>query len=212
MAIPFEELFVLILLLLGVVGVYYALKLHYVFAFGLVKKTSLSEVKKQKIENIKTYVFTFLNVLLVMGLLSVLIFGIKVLLLDGMSLKIIVLNMWEKIPEGFWLSLLWTLVRIAILIVIVRYILKTIYHFLDIHQEKIIAKKRYNTQNVESVYLRIHNTIKYTFVLGVIYRIIHFFPFLSEVSYVFLVALVLFFISALSITLKEVFLMYQTRK
>ena len=212
MIIPFEELFVLILLLLGVVGIYYALKLHYIFAFGLVNKTSLSQVKKQKIEKIKTYVFTFLNVLLVMGLLGVLIFGIKVLLLDGMSLKVIVVNLWQKIPEGFWLSLFWTLIRIAILIVIVRYILKTIYYFLDIQQEKTIAKKRYNTENVESVYLRIHNTIKYTFVLGVIYRIVHFFPFLVEVSYVFLVALVFFFISALSMTLKEVFHMYQTRK
>lgn len=206
MSIPFEELIVFTLLLLGVVGIYYALKLHYVFAFGLVKNTAISEKKKQKIEKIKTYVFIFLKVLLVLGFVGMLLFGTMVLM-DGMSLKTLVIDLWQMIPEGFWLSLLWTLVRIAVLIIVVRYILKIIYDFLDKQQEKTIAKKRYNTQNVERVYLRIHNTIKYTFVLGVIYRIVHFFPFLVEVSYVFLGALILFFISALGITLREVFLM-----
>ena len=206
MSLPFEELIVFTLLLLGVVGIYYALKLHYVFAFGLVKKTSISEEKKQKIEKIKIYVFSFLKVLLVLGFVSMLVFGTGVLM-DGMSLKTLVIDLWQKIPEGFWSSLLWTLVRIAVLIVVVRYILKKIYAFLEIQQEKTIAKKRYNIENVELVYLRIHNTIKYTFVLGVIYRIVHFFPFLVEVSTVFLVALILFFIVALGITLKEVFLM-----
>lgn len=206
MSIPFEELIVFTLLLLGVVGIYYALKLHYIVAFGLVKKTNISEEKKQKIEKIKTYVFTFLKVLLLVGLVSMLLFGTKVLM-DDMSLKTIVIDLWQKIPEGFWLSLLWTLIRIAVLIVVARYVLKKIYVFLEKQQEKTLAKKRYNTENVELVYLRIHNTIKYTFVLGVIYRIVHFFPFLLEVSYVFLVALILFFISALGITLKEVFLM-----
>ena len=206
MSLPFEELIVFTLLLLGVVGIYYALKLHYVFAFGLVTKTSISEEKKQKIEKIKIYVFTFLKVLLVVGLVSMFVFGAGVLM-DGMSLKALVVDLWKEIPEGFWTSLLWTLIRIAVLIVVVRYVLKKIYVFLDKQQEKTIAKKRYNTENVELVYLRIHNTIKYTFVLGVIYRIVHFFPFLLEVSYVFLVALILFFIVAMGITLKEVTLM-----
>ena len=206
-----EELVVFTLLLLGVISIYYALRLHYIFAFRLVQKTSISEEKKQKIEKIKTYVFIFLNILLVSGLVSMLVFGVTTLT-DGLSLKVLVLDQWEKIPEGFWISLLWTLVRIAILIVIVRYLLKVIYHFLERQQEKSIMKKRYNSENIERVYLRIHNTIKYTFVLGVIYRIVHFFPFLVEVSYVFLVALIVFFISGLSITFKEVFLMYQTRK
>lgn len=209
MSVPVEELFVFTLLLLGVVGIYYALKLHYVFAFSLVKKTSISEEKKQKIEKIKIYVFTFLKVLLLVGLAGMFIFGTGVLM-DGLSLKALVIDLWLKIPEGFWLSLLWTLMRIAILIVVVRYVLKKIYALLEKQQEKTIAKKRYNTKNVELVYLRIHNTIKYTFVLGVIYRIVHFFPFLGEVSIVFLLALILFFIVALGITLKEVFLMRGT--
>ncbi len=61
MSIPIEELVVLTLLLLGVIVIYYALRLHYIFAFRLVQKTSISEEKKQKIEKIKTYVFVFLN-------------------------------------------------------------------------------------------------------------------------------------------------------
>ncbi len=211
MSLPFEELLVFALLLLGVTGVYYALKLHYVFAFGLVQKTAISQRKKEKIEKIKMYVFYFLKVLLFLGFTGIFIFGTLVLA-DGMSLKALVLELWQKIPEGFWLSLLWILVRIAILIVLMRYFLKTIYYFLDKQEIKTIQKKRYNTQNVALVYLRIHNTIKYTVVLGVMYRIIHFFPFLLELSYVFLMALILFLLLALSVTLKEVFLMLKTRK
>jgi hypothetical protein len=211
MSIPFEELFVFALLLLGVVGIYYALKLHYVFAFGLVKNTAISEKKKQKIEKIKTYIFAFLKVLLVLGLIGMAIFG-TVVLMDGMSLKGLVIELWQKIPEGFWLHMLWVLVRIAILIILMRYVLKAVFQFLDTQQEKLIEKKRYNTENIKLFYLRVHNTIKYTFVLGVIYRIIHFFPFLVEVSDVFLLALVLFFTLALAISVKELIAMIQTRK
>lgn len=211
MSIPFEEVIVFALLLLGVIVVYYALKIHYTFAFALVEKTDISEQKKEKIEKIKKYVFYFLKVLLFLGLVSMLIFETAVLA-DGMSLKVLVLELWQKIPEGFWLSLLWTLVRIGILIVLIRYLLKIIYYLLEKQKTKTIQKKRYNIQNVKLVYLRLHNTIKYTVVLGVIYRIVHFFPFLENISYVFLVAWVLFFILALSITLKETLLMWQTRK
>jgi len=211
MSIPFEEYIVFALLLLGVVGIYYALKLHYIFAFSLVKNTSISENKKQKIEKIKTYIFVFLKVLLILGLMAMSIFATAVLL-DGMSLKGLVIELWDKIPDGFWLHMLWILVRIAILIVLMRYVLKAVFRFLDKQQEKVIAKKRYNTKSVTKVYLRVHNTIKYTFVLGVVYRIIHFFPFLAEVSHVFLAALILFFIVALAITIKELIVMIQTRK
>jgi hypothetical protein len=211
MSIPFEEYIVFALLLLGVVGIYYALKLHYIFAFSLVKNTSISEKKKQKIEKIKTYIFVFLKVLLILGLMAMSIFATAVLL-DGMSLKGLVIELWDKIPDGFWLHMLWILVRIAILIVLMRYVLKAVFRFLDKQQEKVIAKKRYNTKSVTKVYLRVHNTIKYTFVLGVVYRIIHFFPFLAEVSHIFLAALILFFIVALAITIKELIVMIQTRK
>jgi len=208
---PLEELVIFALLLLGVVGIYILLKLHYIFAFGLVKNTSISEEKKQKIEKIKKYIFVFLKVLLVVGLVGMFTFG-SMTLYEGDSLKAFVLNAWEMIPEGFWLSLLWTLVRIAVLITVMRYLLKYIYQWLERQQEKTLAKKRYNIDNVEMVYLRLHNTIKFTVVLGVMYRIVHFFPFLEEVSYVFLFALILFFISASFITLRESVTMLKTRK
>jgi len=210
MDIPLDELFVFALLLLGVVGVYYALKLHYVFAFGLVAKTSIDECKKQKIEKIKSYVFTFLKVLLGLGLVAMFTFG-SIDLAEGISLKHVVLSYWHQIPEGFWLHMLMTLVRIVVLIMLMRYVLKWIFASLDRHEEKTQSKKRYNTKNIRLVYLRIHNMIKYTFVLGVVYRIIHFFPFLAEVSEVFLGALILFFLSALFITLREIILMRRTR-
>jgi len=99
-----------------------------------------------------------------------------------------------------------------VLIVLMRYVLKMIYHFLDKQETKSIQKKRYNTKHINRVYLRIHNSIKYTVVLAVVYRIIHFFPFLAEVSHVFLIALILFVCIALTITLKEVFVMLRTSK
>ncbi len=211
MLFPLEELLVLALLLLGVLGIYYALKLHYIFAFALVQKTDISVKKKEKIEKIKKYIFIFLKVLLFFGLIAMSVFSIAVLM-DGMSLKGLVIDLWQKIPEGFWLSLVWTLTRIGVLIVLMRYVLKMIYHFLDKQETKSIKKKRYNTQHIKRVYLCIHNSIKYTVVLGVIYRIMHFFPFLDEVSHLFLIALMLFVCIALAITVKEVFLMLQTAK
>ena len=211
MSIPLEEFIVLALLLLGVVGSYILLKLHYIFAFGLVKNTSISEEKKEKIEKIKKYVFTLLKVMLFIGFAAMLYFGVMTLY-EGHSLKALVIGYWEMIPEGFWVSLLWVLFRIALLIILMRIVLKYIYKFLDKHQEKVLAKKRYNSKNVELVYLRLHNTIKFTFVLGVVYRIVHFFPFLEEVSYLFLFALILFFITASLITIREWIIMLKTRK
>ena len=207
----YEEIIVFCLLLLAVVGVYILLKLHYIFAFGLVKNTAISQEKKQKIEKIKKYVFVFLKVLLLVGLVSMFIFG-SMTLYEGDSLKSFVLISWDMIPEGFWVSLLWTLIRIAVLITVMRYLLKYSYKWLDRQQEKTLAKKRYTMYNVEMVYLRLHNTIKFTVVLGVIYRIVHFFPFLEEVSYVFLFALILFFVSASFITIRELVTMLKTRK
>ena len=207
---PIEEYMVLALLLLGVLGIYILLKLHYIFAFGLVKNTSISQDKKEKIEKIKKYVFTFLKVLLVLGLIGVFFFGI-VKLNQGESLKTFVTQYWAMIPQGFWFNLVWILIRIAVLIVVMRIVLKYIYAFFDRLQERTLAKKRYNTQNVDLFYLRLHNTMKYTVVFGVIYRIVHFFPFLEEVSYLFLFVLILFFIAASTITIRELINMLKTR-
>ena len=210
MSIPYEELIVFSLLLLGVVGVYVLLKLHYVFAFGLMKNTASYEKNKPKIDKAKKYLFLVLKILLGLGLLSMFLFGTQYLM-DGMSLKALVFELWGKIADGFWTSLLFTLIRIAVLIIVSRYILRKIYVFLERQQQKTIDKKVYNKTNVEKVYLRLHNTIKFTVVLGIVYRITHFFPFLEEVSAVMLVFVILFFVAATSITLREVWMMLQTK-
>jgi hypothetical protein len=144
----------------------------------------------------------------VFGLLGMFAFG-SVILLDGMSLKTFVLDAWGKIPEGFWTFLLWTLFRIAVLVVVSRYILKIIYTFLDKHEEKIIEKKMYKNVNIKTVYKRLHNTIKYMVVLGIVYRITHFFPFLKLISDVLLIALILFFVMSLFLLGLEVKKMLQ---
>jgi len=87
--------------------------------------------------------------LLVVGLVGMVTFG-SMTLYEGDSLKAFVLESWELIPEGFWVSLLWTLIRIAVLITVMRYLLKYIYKWLDRQQEKTLAKKRYNVYNVEN--------------------------------------------------------------
>jgi len=205
------ELVISVLLLAAVMLIYFLLKWHYIFAFRLMQKTSMYETNKIKIENIRKYFFIFLKLLLFTSLIGMSIFC-NSCIVEHRSLEHLVIDLWSSIPEGFWVHMFFVLVRIAILIVLMRYVLKAIFRFLDKQEKKVIAKKRYNTKNVTLVYLRIHNTIKYTFILGVIYRIIHFFPFLAEVSHLFLVALILFLIVALAITIKELIVMIQTRK
>jgi hypothetical protein len=207
---PLEEYLVLASLLLAVWGLYILLKLHYIFAFGLVKNTSISDDKKQKIEKIKIYIFAFLKILLVFGLLFMFTFS-SITLMNGESLKALVIDLWQSIPEGFWLSMLWTLFRIAVLIIMMRFVLKTIYKFLDKQEEKTIAKNRYNSMNVKLLYQRLDNSIKFSIVLGVMYRIVHFFPFLEEVSRVFLFALIGFVLLAFLVTLRELLQMLNTR-
>ncbi len=207
----YEEIIVFILLLLAVVGIYILLKLHYVFAFGLMKNTSSYEKNKAKIEKAKIYLFGFLKILLVLGFGAMFFFG-TLYLMEGMSLKALVFELWGRIADGFWTSLFWTLIRIAVLIIISRYILRKIYAFLERQQQKTIDKKVYNKINVEKVYLRLHNTIKFTVVLGIVYRITHFFPFLEEVSAVMLVFVILFFVAATTITLREVWIMLKEKR
>jgi len=205
-----EEYVVFAGLLLAMWGLYILLTLHYMFAFSLVKNTSISEDKKQKIEKIKVYVFAFLKVLFFISLIAMFAFG-SMTLMEGESLKALVFDLWQSIPKGFWLHLLLTLFRIALLIVLMRYVLKYIFRFLEKQEVKSISKNTYHPNNIRLVYLRIYNTIKFTVVLAVIYRIIHFFPFLEEVSHIFLFALVFFVIVALMIVLKETLLMLKTR-
>ncbi|PTB83569.1 hypothetical protein C9926_02235 [Sulfurovum lithotrophicum] len=202
----FNEFIISLLLLLAVLLIYFFLKWHYTFAFGLMKKTSMYERNKVNIEKIKRYFFISLKIILWLSLLATSLFCISYLV-EHKSLEHFIIELWSRIPEGFWLHILLVFIRIAILIFVMRYILKIVFRLLEKKEKRTITQKRYNTQNVKLVYLRVHNMIKYTFVLGVVYRIIHFFPFLEEVSYIFLAALILFFISSLLIVLKEVYIM-----
>ena len=210
MSAPLEEYIVFALLLLGVVGIYFLLKLHYVFAFGLVKNTSISQETKQKIEKIKKYIFVFLKFLLLMGLVGMLTFG-TVTLYEGDSLKAFVLKSWEMIPEGFWLFMLFTVIKIAVLIVASRYILQIIYTFLDKRKQMTIEKKVFKQLYVENVYIRMHNMIKYTVVLGIVYRITYFFPFLEIISSIILIGLLLFVVVSFLLLARGVRKMFYER-
>lgn len=197
----YEEIVTASLLLFAVLGLFIALRLHYIFAFGLLKKTSEYEVRKEKIEKIKSLLFFVLNILFVIAFVYVFTLD-TYYLYEGYSLKGMVIELWQGIPKGFWLELLFKLLKIAIMIVLMKFVFKYVFKFLQKQEDKLLAKQCYEDENVRLFYLRIKNTIKYTFVLGVMYRITHFFPFLETVSYVFLVALVLFFFFACFVSLK----------
>jgi len=207
----YEEILTASLLLFAVLGLFIALRLHYIFAFKLLKKTSEYEVRKEKIEKIKSLLFFVLNILLVFAFIG--IFSLDTYYLyEGYSLKNMVIELWDKIPEGFWLELLFKLFRIAVMIAIMKVIFKFTFRFLQKKEEELISKKRYKEELVKLFYLRVKNTIKYTFVLGVMYRITHFFSFLEEVSFVFLVALVGFFMVSFGVSLREYFGMLRSDK
>lgn len=179
----YEEILAFGLLLFAVVAVYFMLKLHYQFAFGLMKNTSSYEKHKSKIEKAKQYLFFVLKVLLWIGLIGVFVFGIYYLL-QGMSLKSLLFELWAKIPEGFWLEAFFVIIRIAVIITLSRYVLKFAYAFLDKKKQKAIENRCESCREITIVklYTRLHNTVKYTVLLGILYRITLFFHFLDVVS------------------------------
>jgi hypothetical protein len=208
--IPIEEYIVFALLLLGVVGIYYALKFHYIFAFKLVQKTSISATKKQKIDKIKYYVFAFLKVLLGAGLVFVAIFS-TMLLMEGLSLKHFVIDAWHHIPKGFWSLALWTLARIALLIVVMKFVLKKLFDFLITIEEKTTVKKEYNSQSIHQFYTTLITHIKLSVVFGVAYRIVHFFPFLDTISFSLGLLLCIYILLAMGLTLDMYYKMKKSR-
>jgi hypothetical protein len=179
----YEEVIVFTLLLLSVVGVYMMLKLHYHFAFGLMKNTASYEKNKLKIDKAKKYLFFVLKVLLWLGLISMSAFCIHYLS-EGMSLKALFFELWAKIPEGFWQTALFVIIRIAVIITLSRYVLKFIYAFLDKYQQTALENRCVNCSEtaIIKLYSRLHNMIKYTVLLGILYRITLFFPFLEMIS------------------------------
>jgi len=185
MEIPnfYEEIIVFGLLLLAVVGVYFMLKIHYHFAFGLMKNTASYETYKPKIEKAKKYLFFALKILLWMGLITMSIFCIQYLS-NGMSLKALLFELWAKIPEGFWLEALFVIIRIAVIIMLSRILLKFVYAYLDKYQQKAIENRcaTCSETTIIKLYSRLHNMVKYTVLLGILYRITLFFPFLEVIS------------------------------
>ena len=179
----YEEVIVFGLLLLAVVGVYIMLKLHYEFAFGLMKNTASYEKNRGKIAKAKKYLFFVLKVLLWVGLIVTTVFSIHHLS-EGMSLKALVFEWWAKIPDGFWIDALLIIVRIAVIIVLSRYILKFVYALLDKYQHKAVENRCINCSEntIIKFYAHIHNMVKYTVVIGIVYRITLFFPFLEMIS------------------------------
>lgn len=196
----FEEMIVFTLLLFGVFGVYVLLKLHYQFAFGLMKNTASYEKNKSKIEKAKKYLFMALKVLLWFGLMGMSVFCISYLY-EGMSLKALVFELWAKIPEGFWTQALLVLLRIAVIITLSRYLLKWVYAFLDRQQQKAIDNRcEYCKEaTIIKLYSRLRNTVKYTVLLGILYRITLFFPFLEVISAALWILLLLYMLVSLGL-------------
>lgn len=179
----YEEVIAFGILLFAVVALYFMLKWHYRFAFGLMRNTSSYEKHQAKIEKAKDYLFLVLKVLLWLGLTGMFIFGLYYLS-EGMSLKALLLALWAKIPEGFWLEAIFVIIRIAVIITLSRYVLKFVYAFLEKNEQKAIENRCESCREITIVklYTRLHNMVKYTVLLGILYRITLFFPFLDVVS------------------------------
>ena len=209
----YEEIIVFGMFLLAVVVVYIMLKLHYHFAFGLMKNTSSYEKNKPKIDKAKKYLFFVLKILLWLGLISMSIFGIQYLS-EGMSLKALIFEFWAKIPEGFWLEALFVILRIAVIITLSRYVLKFVYAFLDKYQQKAIENRCVNCREttIIKLYSRLHNLVKYTVLLGILYRITLFFPFLEMISRGLWILLILYFVVSLGLLAVNVMMMIKEKR
>jgi hypothetical protein len=196
----YEEIIAFGALLFAVAAVYVMLKWHYQFAFGLMKNTASYEKHKFKIDKAKHYLFFVLKVLLWLGLISMFTFG-SYYLSKGMSLKVLLFEMWAKIPEGFWLEALFIIIRIAVIIALSRYVLKFVYAFLDKNQQKAIENRCDSCREITIVkrYTYLHNMVKYTVLLGILYRITLFFPFLDVISRGLWILLILYIIVSLGL-------------
>lgn len=209
----YEEVIVFGLLLLAVFGVYMMLKVHYHFAFGLMKNTSSYEKNKTIIDKTKKYLFFVLKVLLWLGLIGTTIFSIFYLS-EGMSLKALIFEWWSKIPDGFWLDALLIIIRIAVIITLSRYVLKYVYAFLDKYQKKALENRCVNCSEtaIIKLYSCLHNMVKYTVLLGILYRITLFFPFLEMISRGLWILLILYFVVSLCLLAVNVVRMIKERR
>ncbi len=209
----YEEVTVFGALLFAVAALYFMLKWHYQFAFGLMKNTSSYEKHQAKIERAKHALFFVLKVLLWVGLIGMFTFGIYYLS-KGMSLKALLFELWAKIPEGFWLEAFFVIIRVAVIITLSRYVLKFVYAFLDKHQQKAIENRCESCREITIVtfYRRLHNMVKYTVLLGILYRITLFFTFLDVVSRgLWILLIVYFMVSAGGLALNGLTMMKEKR-
>ncbi len=209
----YEEVSAFGAILSAVVALYFMLKLHYQFAFGLMKNTSLYETHPDKIEKAKHTLFFVLKVLLWIGLIGTFVFS-SYYLSEGMSLKALLFRLWAKIPEGFWLEAFFVIIRVAVIITLSRYVLKFVYAFLDRHQQKAIENRCDNCREVTIVtfYTHLHNMVKYTVLLGILYRITLFFTFLDVVSRGLWILLIVYFMVSVGVlTLNGLTMMKEKR-
>jgi len=199
MLFSLEELLSLGALLFVLLFLFILIELHYIFAFKLVQKTQIYTEKTAQIKKIKKYFFLFLHLSFALIFMLIVFFSLNYLQ-EGYSLKALLYEYWAKIPQGFWLEFLYSLIHIAVLIVTFRIILKKLYIFLDKKEAQTLEKNNYKANYVKAFYERVHKSLKFIVVFGIVYRITHFFPFLallSDVLGLFLIAYVclsLFFV------------------
>ena len=215
MGIPnfYQEAIVFVLLLAAVFGVYVLLKLHYQFAFGLMKQTDSYEKNRVTIEKAKSYLFMALKVLLWAGLMGMSVFCIAYLY-EGMSLKALAFELWARIPEGFWLNALFVILRIALIITLTRYLLKAVYAFLDRYRQKAVDNRceQCREETIIAFYARLRAMVKYTVLLGILYRITLFFSFLEVISAALWILLILYALVSLGAVGRNWMLMIKERR
>lgn len=209
----YEEVIVFGLLLFAVFGIYIMLKVHYHFAFGLMQNTASYEKHKRFIDNAKRYVFFTLKVFLWIGLIAITIFSVYYLS-EGMSLKVLVVKWWAKIPDGFWIDALLVIIRVAVIIVVSRYILKIIYARLDMYQQKALENRCANCreETIIRVYSQLHTMLKYTVLLGILYRITLFFPFLEMISRTLWILLIMYMAISFVMLVRNVLAMIKEKR
>ena len=96
----YEDIFVFVLLLLAVFGMYVLLALHYHIAFGMMKNTASYDKHKSKIDKAKSYVFSVLKLGLWAGWASVCLFYVYDLY-KGLSLATLFLKFGLKYLKVF---------------------------------------------------------------------------------------------------------------
>lgn len=166
-----EEISVVVGLNIALLLLYLFLYWHYTFAFKLLKDPT-------PYIYIQTKIFLWLKRVFIALFFVSNIFYIYYLA-DTNSVKELVMSLYKEIPSGFFLTLLFVTVKIAILIVVSKYILKLV--------SKYVSSQTYRY-------------IKYIFISGIFYRVTLYVPFLELISNLLLL-LVIGFTVYLSVNL-----------